>query len=140
MSTTTTVELGQSPTIPTGAISAAVDATAAETVQPCFYSTTAVGYHQATTAIARQQLSMLQLQEHGPLCSRMPSAKAKQLTTSSGTRGQPTEGPSKGSCTIDGLHQLHHCGGDSHGRRSASGYILPQRASYYYSIQFMSIA
>jgi hypothetical protein len=28
---------------------------------------------------------------------------------------------------MGGLCQLHHCGGDSHGRRSASGYILPQQ-------------
>jgi hypothetical protein len=73
-----------------------------------------------------QQISMLQLWEDGPLCSRMPPAKAKQLTVSSGTRGQPIEGPSKGSCTMDWSCQLHHHGGDSHGRRGASGYVLPQ--------------
>jgi hypothetical protein len=70
--------------------------------------------------------TMLQLREDGPLCSRMPPAKAKQLTMSSGTCGQPTKGPSEGSYTTDWLRQLHHRGGDSHGRRSASGYILPQ--------------
>jgi hypothetical protein len=36
--------------------------------------------HQASTAISRQQLSMLQLWEDGPLCSRMPPTQAKQLT------------------------------------------------------------
>jgi hypothetical protein len=39
--------------------------------------------------------------------------------------GEPAEGPSEGSCTTHWPRQLHHCGGDSHGR-SASGYILPQ--------------
>jgi hypothetical protein len=69
-----------------------------------------------------------------PLHSRMPPAQAKQLTVGSGTCGQSTEGPSEGSCTSDGPCQLHHCGGDSHGRRRASGYVLPQQISDYYSI------
>jgi hypothetical protein len=42
---------------------------------------------------------MLQLREDGPLCYRMPPAQAKQLTVSSGTRGQLVDGPSEGSCT-----------------------------------------
>jgi hypothetical protein len=45
---------------------------------------------------------MLQLREDGPLCSRMLPAQAKQLTVSSGTRGQSVEGLSKGSCTMKG--------------------------------------
>jgi hypothetical protein len=43
-------------------------------------------------------------------------------------------GPSEGSCTMDRPRQLHHHGGDSHKRRSASKYVLPQRMLYYYSI------
>jgi hypothetical protein len=54
--------LGPSPTIPTAAITAAT--TAAGTAQPCPYSTTAVGCHQATTAVSQQQLSMLQLRHY----------------------------------------------------------------------------
>jgi hypothetical protein len=71
-STTTVVELGPSPTIPTMTIPTATVAAAAKAaVQPCPYSTIAAGCHQATTIVSRQQLSMLQLQEDGPLCSRM---------------------------------------------------------------------
>jgi hypothetical protein len=70
----------------------------------------------------------------GPLCSRMPPAQAKQLTMSFVTRGQSAEGPSEGSYTTDGLRQLHHRGGDSHERRSVSGYVLPPPTSYCYSI------
>jgi hypothetical protein len=62
----------------------------------------------------------------GPLCLRIPPAQAKQLTTSSGTRGQSVEGASEGSCATGRPCQLHHRGGDSHGRRSTSGYVLPQ--------------
>jgi hypothetical protein len=69
-----------------------------------------------------------------PLCLRMPPAQAKQLAVSSGTRGQSADGPSKGSCTTDGSCQLHHPGGDSHERRCASRYVLPQRTSRYYSV------
>jgi hypothetical protein len=90
VSTTTAAELGQSPTISTAAISAAT------TFQRCSYSTAAAGYHQAATAIPHQQLSMHQLWEDGPLCSRMLPTKAKQLTASSGTHGHPTGGHQKG--------------------------------------------
>jgi hypothetical protein len=139
-STTTTAELGPSPTIPTAAIQAAtITAAATAAVQPCPYTTAAAGYHQATTTVSRQQLSMLQLREDEPLCSRMLSAQAKQLVVSSGTHGQSAEGPSEGSYTTGGSRQLHHRGGDSHGRRSASGYVLPQRTPCYYSVQFWSI-
>jgi hypothetical protein len=96
--------------------------------------TAIAGYHLASIAILCQQLSMLQQQEDMPLWSRMPPAQAKQLTVSSGTHGQPAEGPSEGSCTTDWPRQLHHRGGDSHGRRSVSGYVLSQLMSYYYSI------
>jgi hypothetical protein len=34
------------------------------------------------------------------------------------------------------LAQLYHHGGDSHERRSASGYILPQRTPCYYFVRF----
>jgi hypothetical protein len=70
--------------IPTATAAAAAIAA----IQPCPYSTTAIGCHQATTTVSCQQLSMLQLQEDGPLCSRMPLAQAKQLAVSSGTCGQ----------------------------------------------------
>jgi hypothetical protein len=70
--TTTAAELGPSPTIPTTAIPAAT-----AVVQPCPYPTTTAGYHQATTIVSRQQFSMLQLWEDGPLRLRMPLAKAK---------------------------------------------------------------
>jgi hypothetical protein len=116
-------ELEPSPTIPTVAIPASA---AKATIQPCPYSTAKAGCHQATIAVSRQQLSMLQLREDGPLCSRMPPVRAKQLTASSSIHGQSPEGPSEGSCTTDGSCQLHHHGGDSHRRRSASGYVLPQ--------------
>jgi hypothetical protein len=136
-STTIVAELGQSPTIPTATISAAI---AAATVQPCFYPTAIAGYHQAATTISHQQPSMLQLGEDESLCSRMPPAKAKKPIVSAGTHGQPADGPIEGFYTTDWPHQLHHPGGDSHGRRSASGYVLPQRTPYYYSIRFRSIA
>jgi hypothetical protein len=63
-------------------------------------SSTIAGCHQAVIAVSHQQLSMLQLWEDGPLCSRMPSAQAKQLAVSSSTRGQSVEGPSEVSCTM----------------------------------------
>jgi hypothetical protein len=53
---------------------------------------------------------MLQLREDGSLCLRMSPAQAKQLTASSGTHGQPVEGPSEGSYTPDGPRQLHQPG------------------------------
>jgi hypothetical protein len=46
----------------------------------------------------------------------MPPAKAKQLTMSFSTCGQLAEGPSEGSYSADLPLQLHHRGGDSHGR------------------------
>jgi hypothetical protein len=49
------------------------------------------------------------------------TAQAKQLAAGSSTHDQSVEGPSEGSYTMDGPHQLHHCGGDSHRRRSAAG-------------------
>jgi hypothetical protein len=68
-------ELGPSPTIPTAAIPAATaTAAAGAAVQLCPYQNTAAGCHQATTAVSHQHLSMLQLWEDGPLCSRMPPA------------------------------------------------------------------
>jgi hypothetical protein len=99
--------LGQSPTIPTTTISVIAIAAAA-IVQLCSYPTTTAGCHQAATAFSCQQVSMFQLWENGPLCSRMLPAKAKQLTASSRTRGEPTEGSSEGSCTTDWLCQLQH--------------------------------
>jgi hypothetical protein len=105
-STTIAANLGPWPTIPTAIIPASTTAA----VQPCPYPIAAASCHQATTIVSHQQLSMLQQWEDA----------------SSGTRGKPTEGPSEGSCTMGGLHQLHHHGGDSHRRRSASGYILPE--------------
>jgi hypothetical protein len=107
-------------------ISAATTVATTAIIQPCFYSTVIAECHQASTTIPRQQLSMLQLREDWPLCSRMPPTQAKQLTVSSGTRGKSAEGPSEGSYTTDGPRQLHHRGGDSHGRRSVSEYVLPQ--------------
>jgi hypothetical protein len=120
---TTTAELGPSPTISAVTILAATTAAAAATatVQPCPYPTTVASCHQATAAVSRQQLSMLQLREDEPLRSGMPPAQAEQLIVSSGTRGKPAEGPSEGSCTTGGPRQLHKRGGDSHGRRSSSG-------------------
>jgi hypothetical protein len=64
----------------------------------------------------------------------MPHAKVEQLSLSYDNRGQPAEGPTEGSYTMDWPCQLLHRGGDSHGRRSASGYVLPQLTSYYYPI------
>jgi hypothetical protein len=109
--TATAAEVGQSPTILTAAIPVATTAIAAAVVaQLCSYSTTVVGCHEATTTVSHQQLSMLQLWEDGALCLRMPPAQAKQLTVSSSTRGQSTEGPMEGSCTMDWPQQLHHRG------------------------------
>jgi hypothetical protein len=54
------------------------------------------------------------------------ASQANQLTVSFGTRGQSTEGRAEGSYAMDWPHQLYHHGGDSHGRRSASRYVLPQ--------------
>jgi hypothetical protein len=70
------------------------------------YSTTAASCHQANISVSYQQLSMLQLWEDGSLCSGMSLAQAKQLTTSLSTCGQSVEGPSKGSYTTSGPHQL----------------------------------
>jgi hypothetical protein len=92
-STKTAAELGHSPTIVTAAIPVA-------TVQACSYSTTTAECHQASTTISSQQLTMLQLQEDGPLCSRMLPAQAKQLTMSSGTRGQLAKGPFQQICSL----------------------------------------
>jgi hypothetical protein len=77
--------------------------------------------------------------EDGALCSIVPPTQAKQLTVSSGNRGQSTEGPSEGSCATDWPCQLHHHGGDPHGRRSTNGYVLPQRTYYCYTVRFWSI-
>jgi hypothetical protein len=129
-STITVAELGHLPTIPTMTIPAAT------VVQPCPYSTTVASCHQATIVVSHQQLSMLQLWEDGSLCSRMPPTQGKQLIASPDTCGQSVEGPSEGSCSMGRTHQLHHRGGDSHGRRSASRYILPQLTSCYYSVRF----
>jgi hypothetical protein len=71
-------------------------------VQPCSYPTTIAGCHQAVTTFFRQQHSILQLQEDGALCSRMSPAQAKQLTMSSGTRGQSIEGHQKGPAAWTG--------------------------------------
>jgi hypothetical protein len=68
-------------------IPAAIATAATAGVQPCPYSTATAGYHQATTVVSRQQLSMLQLREDGPLRSRMMPAQAKQLAAGSGTHG-----------------------------------------------------
>jgi hypothetical protein len=62
------------------------------------------GSGSSSGAPPHQQLSMLQLLEDGPLCSRMPPAKAKQLAMSSGTRDQLVEGPSERSYTTDWPH------------------------------------
>jgi hypothetical protein len=56
-------------TIPAATTAATTVATSA--VQPCPYPTTTAGCHQATTAVSRQQLSMLQLWEDGSLRSGM---------------------------------------------------------------------
>jgi hypothetical protein len=62
------------------------------------------------------------------------TSQAKHLTMSFGTRGQSAEGPTEGSYATDWPCQLNHCGGDSHGRRSATGYVLPQRTSNFYIV------
>jgi hypothetical protein len=59
--TATAAELGQSPIIPIVAIPTATATTTAVAVQPCSYSTTVAGYHQAATAVSHQQLSIVQL-------------------------------------------------------------------------------
>jgi hypothetical protein len=46
--------IGAITTIPTATIPAAIAATAIIAVQPCPYSTTTVGCHQATTVVSRQ--------------------------------------------------------------------------------------
>jgi hypothetical protein len=75
MPTTTATELGQSSTILTTAILATTAATPPTVaVQPCSDTTTATSYHQATTTVSCQQLSMHQLQEDATHCSRMPLA------------------------------------------------------------------
>jgi hypothetical protein len=106
--TSTAAVLGQPPIIPVAAVLAATIVAAA--VQPFSYPTATANYSQATTASSHPQLSMLQLREVGTLHPRVPHAQAKQLTTSSSTRGQSTEGPTEGSWTMDWPHQLHHRG------------------------------
>jgi hypothetical protein len=64
----------------------------------------------------------------------MACAKAEQLTPGYGNCGQLVEGLTEGSCIMDWPRQLHHLGGDSHRRKSASGYVLPQRTCYYHPI------
>jgi hypothetical protein len=114
--------LGPSPTISTATIPAVTTAAVATVaVQPCPYPTTTIGCHQATTAVSRQQLSMLQLWEDGSLRSGMPPAQAKQLVVSFDTHGKSAEGPSEGSYNMGEPRQLHHCGRDSHGKEVLAG-------------------
>jgi hypothetical protein len=126
--------IGQSPTIPTTEVPTVTTTTTTTTtaIPLCSYSTTTVGCLPATTTASRQQLSMLKLQEYGALCSWMLLSKAKQLNMSSSTHSQSTEG----SCTTNWLWQLYHHGWDSHGRRSAIGYVHPQQTSYYHTVWF----
>jgi hypothetical protein len=37
-----------------------------------------------------------------------------------------SRGANRWASTMVGPHQLHHCGGDLHGERGPSGYVLPQ--------------
>jgi hypothetical protein len=91
-------------------------------------------------AASHQQLSLLQLWEDGALCSWMPPAQAKQLTTSFNARGQLGKERTEGSCTTNWPRQLHYRGWDPHGRRNARGYVLPQWTSYYHTVWLLSIA
>jgi hypothetical protein len=92
----------------------------------CSYSPAAIVYSQATTVGFHPRLSVLQLWKGGTLHPCVPHAQAKQLTMSSSSHGQSTEAPTDMSYTTDWPRQLHHCAGDSHRRRSASGYVHPQ--------------
>jgi hypothetical protein len=45
---------------------------------------------------------------------------------SSGNHGELAQGPVEGPSTVAWPCQLHHRGGDTHRRGSASGYVLAQ--------------
>jgi hypothetical protein len=69
---------------------------------------------------------MLQLWEGWALCQGLPLAKAGELTSYSGTNGQPVEEPAEGLSAVIWPRQLHYHGGDTHGRESPWGYVLSQ--------------
>jgi hypothetical protein len=115
---TPTVVLGQLPTVPI--------VVAAVAVQLCSFPTVVIGISEATIADSNHQLSMIQLQKDQPLCPRLSPGEAGQLTMSSSTCGQSTEGPIEGHSTTVWPHQLYHHGGDPHRRRSPGKYVLPQ--------------
>jgi hypothetical protein len=68
----------------------------------------------------------LQLWEGFALRQGMLPAKAGQLTSYSSTYGYAVEEPAEGPNIVFWPHQLHHHGGDIHGRGSSYGYVLPQ--------------
>jgi hypothetical protein len=120
---TSAAVLAQPPTIPIAA--------AATIVQSYLrYTATAAYCSQATTTAYTCQLPMLQLWENRPFHEGLLPAQAGKLTASSSTFGEPAQGPS----TLVWPHQLHHHGGDTHGRGSTCGCVLPQRMSYYHTI------
>jgi hypothetical protein len=61
------------------------------------------------------------------------NVQTKQFPTSHNEHGESSEGPTERTCTKNWSCQLYHREGDSHGRRSASGYVFSQRTSRYYS-------
>jgi hypothetical protein len=69
---------------------------------------------------------MLQLWEGWALRQGMPLAKEGQLTWYSNAYGKSAEELAERPSTVVWPCQLHHHGGDTHGRESSCRYVLPQ--------------
>jgi hypothetical protein len=100
--------------------------TVAAAVQPHSFYSAAARSSQATTTDHTSWVSMLQLWKGWSLCQGLPPAEAEQLTTYPSACGESVEGPAERPSTTILLCQLHHRGGDTHGRGSTCGYILSQ--------------
>jgi hypothetical protein len=109
---------GQLPTIP-------AVATGAAAYLHSFY-TAAVGGSRATTAVHSSGVPVLQLWKGCALCQGLPLAKVGQLTSYPSARSEPAEELEEKPSIAVWLCQLHRHGGDTHGRGSSCGYVLPQ--------------
>jgi hypothetical protein len=110
--------LGQSPIVPAVAV-------ATTSVYLHSYIAATSG-SEATTASHASRVPVLQLREGWEICQGLPTAETGQFATYSSTCGEPVEEPVEKRNTMIWPCQLHHYGGDTHGRGSTCGYILPQ--------------
>jgi hypothetical protein len=107
---------------------------AAAIVQLCAFPTATTSGNEATTADHTHRFSTPSLREDRPPCSRFQPSEARQLIVSSGNHGESAEWSTEEPNTTVWPHQLHHYGGNTHGRGSASGNILPQQTYYSYTV------